>query len=106
MNNITMNFSGIRNITVDGIIQYSQITTQKCMDWCKQQHYANDYQNLWVFAIVLIALCIAHTIFRNSDVVSKRTGYTEDQLAMIVMHLIDFSILAITGFFVWFLWFK
>ena len=52
--------------------------TDTCFNWCKSQHFANDYQNMYIvlFAIILLAvyLFLNHVKENNENIPKLMNG--------------------------------
>ena len=41
--------------------------TPACFDWCKLQHFAHDYQNVWILGIIFFALSAYLFFYLNAE---------------------------------------
>lgn len=83
-----------------------QSITQVCFDWCKSQHFANDFKGLYVIGFVLGLLIINYFfIVFHKDLVEQKV-IKKEYVGIIVKFLVSFAMFTLIGFFVWFIWFS
>lgn len=87
--------------------------TQTCFNWCKEQHYINQ-NNLTIYSLTipllaLVSLFGCYLIYNyNSQILNlfKENELKEHHLEKAFKLLLEFSILLLLGFFIWFIFFK
>lgn len=93
-----MNFSiDYLNMTTS----YGEIT-KGCFDWCKEQHFTNDFGFLWIIFAAFVGLLLFRLMILNSKQIMDTLELDEDTLQRYVMNVLDFSIIVLTVFFIWF----
>ncbi len=87
--------------------------SQTCFNWCKDQHLTNQ-NNLTIYGLTipllaLISIFICYLIYNyNNQILNlfKQNELKEHHLEKAFKLLLEFSILLLLGFFIWFLYFK
>lgn len=100
--------SNLTNYTIKsigGLNIYENEITEACFEWCKVQHYANDFQAIWIVGLAFMAIGTRYFII--SILKNLNTTYEEKQTLLKFADLMNLlCFLLLTGFMIYFLWFK
>ena len=81
--------------------------TNNCIDWCKEQHFSNDFQGIWILFIAAAALLIYYILPSMLDMAEDQVPQdTKDFIMNNRNGLVIFAMLLLFGFFIWFTWFR
>jgi len=78
----------------------TQKITEECYDWCKLQHFANDFQNLWLILAAFCVLGFAMFMYLNGERFKAHAQMTDDKIASIIMTSVFISFCLLLAFFV------
>lgn len=86
------------------------VPSDECWNWCSQQYF-NHQSNLTIEAMIIPAIAVlclfAFKIILTFDTyILENTDIDIDNLQKISLLLIDFAILLMIGFFIWFKFFS
>ena len=76
-----------------------------CIDWCKEQHYANNYKYIILLFISLVGMFLFKVVYNHSDIIVQRTDLTEEQVQKGMMFLYDTATWFLVIWFITFMFF-
>jgi len=79
--------------------------TSHCVSWCREQHYKNEYENLWLLFISLTGMIMAQILYMNADLIAAKTPYAEDQIQRCILLGIDIGTWMLIIWFIMFFFF-
>lgn len=102
-----MSFGNI-NVTLDKDLLYNSANqiTETCFNWCKEQHYVNDFGGVWLIGLSLLVLVFFHVIHTFPDFIQQTFEVSEQKLEWLLPLLVSLSTYLLIGFFIWFLYLK
>jgi len=74
--------------------------TEKCFKWCQSQHFANDFQNVWILMAIFLLLGFALFMRINGERFIKHSEMTDDKIAGIIMTCVFISFCLLLAFLV------
>ena len=90
---------------MDDYFKPVQAITETCMNWCREQHFANDYSGMWILAVSFIAFIFTALMYLNSESIKKyEPSITDEHLTKYIEFMFLWGLLLLIGFFVKFLY--
>ena len=74
--------------------------TQECFDWCKVQHFANDFQHVWILTFTFLILGFYLFLYINTERFIENTELTQSRIDGILHTMVLVAFILLIIFFV------
>ncbi len=78
--------------------------TTECFEWCKRQHFANDFSSLWLVYLSALCLLLNQTLLFYYYKIPE--GINKDMLYKIIRILPHLALYLLIGFIIYTLYLK
>jgi len=74
--------------------------TEECFDWCKVQHFANDFQNVWILLAAFLVAGLYLFLLINTNRFIENTELTQTRISGILHTCILINFLLLLSFLI------